>query len=81
MTYVPAQTPAPVQIVSGAGKSQGVAYLLWFFLGFFGAHRFYLRQTGTGLLWLFTGGLFLVGWIVDLFLIPNITHRVNTFGR
>lgn len=26
-------------------KSQLVAYLLWFFLGFFGAHRFYLGHT------------------------------------
>jgi hypothetical protein len=80
MTYPPAQ-PVQVQIASGAGKSSGVAYLLWFFLGIFGGHRFYLRQNGTAILWLFTGGLFLVGWIVDLFLIPSITHRVNTFGR
>jgi hypothetical protein len=29
-------------------KSVGVAAALWFFLGFFGAHRFYLGRIGTG---------------------------------
>ena len=29
-------------------KSAGVAYLLWFFLGMFGAHRFYLGRSGSG---------------------------------
>jgi hypothetical protein len=27
-------------------RSVLVAYLLWFFLGFFGAHNFYLKRTG-----------------------------------
>ena len=35
------------QKVSNAQKSTGTAYLLWFFLGGFGAHRFYLGKTGT----------------------------------
>jgi TM2 domain-containing membrane protein YozV len=30
-------------------KSTAVAYLLWFFLGAAGAHRFYLGQTGTAI--------------------------------
>jgi len=29
-------------------KSAGVAYALWFVLGTFGAHRFYLGRYGTG---------------------------------
>ena len=44
-----------------------IAYLLWFFLGVFGAHRFYLGRFWTGLLYLFTGGLLGVGWFVDMF--------------
>eukprot|EP01113_Clastostelium_recurvatum_P039831 TRINITY_DN612_c0_g1_i1.p2 TRINITY_DN612_c0_g1~~TRINITY_DN612_c0_g1_i1.p2 ORF type:complete len:129 (-),score=18.49 TRINITY_DN612_c0_g1_i1:156-542(-) len=55
----------------------GVAYLLWFFLGVFGAHRFYLGRTGTGFLWLFTLGLFGIGWLVDAFLIPGMVHHYN----
>jgi TM2 domain-containing membrane protein YozV len=31
-----------------AKKSAGVAYLLWFFLGMLGAHRFYLGRGGSG---------------------------------
>ena len=30
-------------------KSAGIAYLLWFFVGLFGGHRFYLGRTGSGL--------------------------------
>lgn len=43
-----------------------VAWALLVFLGFFGLHRFYLRKWGSGLLWLLTGGLFLAGYLYDL---------------
>ena len=69
-------------------KSTGVSYLLWFFLGSFGAHRFYLGQTGTavvqllllllGWLPLFVGWIILGVWLfVDLFLIPGIARDEN----
>jgi TM2 domain-containing membrane protein YozV len=59
--------------------SNGVAYLLWLLglLGFCGIHRFYVGKPLTGLLWLFTGGLLLVGQFIDLFLIPGMVHRAN----
>lgn len=40
--------------------------LLNLFLGTFGAHKFYRKKTGMGVLYLFTFGLFGVGYIVDL---------------
>ena len=34
-------------------------------LGYFGAHKFYEGKMGTGLIYLFTGGLFLIGVVID----------------
>lgn len=56
--------------------SKLVGYILWLF-GFTGAHRFYYGKPVTGTLWLFTAGLFLIGWIVDLFLIPSMDREAD----
>lgn len=63
-------------------KSIFLTYLLWFCgcFGIFGLQRFYLGRWFTGLIWFFTGGLFLVGAIIDLFLIPNMV-RVENLSR
>lgn len=53
-----------------------VGYLLWIF-GFTGSHRFYFGKPITGTLWFFTGGLFLIGWIIDLFLIPSMDRKAD----
>lgn len=50
-------------------KTRTVALILWLLLGILGVHRFYVGKVWTGLLWLFTGGLFGIGLIVDLVLI------------
>ena len=54
-----------------------VTYLLWFFLGFVGVHKFYLGKMGWGIIYIFTGGLFLIGWLVDIFTIPSQVRRYN----
>ena len=46
-------------------------------MGFFGIRRFYNGKIITGLIWLFTGGLFLIGQIVDLFLISGMVDDAN----
>ena len=43
----------------------GVELLLCFFLGVLGVHKFYRKKIGMGLLYLFTYGLFGIGWLVD----------------
>ena len=46
------------------------------FLGFTGGlHRLYNGKVATGLLWMFTLGLFGLGQFVDLFLIPNMVEE------
>lgn len=58
-------------------KSTLTAYLLWFFLGFLGIHKFYLGKTGMGILYIFTGGLFGIGLLVDLF---TLAGQVKTYN-
>ena len=53
-----------------------IGYLLWIF-GFMGAHRFYYGKQITGVIWFFTLGLFFVGWIIDLFLIPSMDRQAD----
>lgn len=53
-----------------------IGYLCWL-LGFLGMHRFYYGKQISGTIWFFTGGLFLIGWIIDLFLIPGMLARAE----
>lgn len=46
-------------------KSKTTATLLCFFLGGLGAHKFYLGQTGQGVLFLLTAGLLGIGSLVN----------------
>ncbi|MDR0720192.1 MAG: TM2 domain-containing protein [Treponema sp.] len=73
------------QAVFGNGnvqpKSKAVAYLLLIFLGAFGAHRFYLEKVGTGILYLFTGGVLGIGILVDLFTLSGQVDTYNILHR
>ena len=64
---------------SGSGQKQSVAdsmemvkpinptveLCLCLFLGWAGAHKFYVGKPGMGILYLFTLGLFGFGWVID----------------
>jgi TM2 domain-containing membrane protein YozV len=56
--------------------SKVIGYVLWIF-GFTGSHRFYYGKHVSGTIWFFTAGLFLIGWIIDLFLIPSMARRAD----
>jgi TM2 domain-containing membrane protein YozV len=66
-------------------KSKVVAYLLWFFLGGLGAHRFYTRDTGLGIAIIVvsiisTFLLFIpigIWLLVDLFLVGKRINQLN----
>lgn len=67
------------QITSSApkGKIANVPELvLCILLGYFGAHKFYEKKIGMGVLYFFTLGLFGIGWIVDI--VKLATDRVPT---
>ena len=54
-----------------------VTWLLWGFLGTFGAHRFYLGQIAWGVAYLLTGGFCGIGWLIDLFFLPGWIRERN----
>ena len=56
--------------------SLAVGYLLWIF-GFLGAHRFYYGRPVSGTIYFFTFGLFLIGWLVDLVLMPQLEANAD----
>ena len=58
----------------GRPKNKWVAFLLCVFLGFFGAHKFYEGKMLLGIVYLFTAGLFGIGWFIDIIVLlfkPN----------
>ena len=57
--------------------SKFIGYFLWI-VGFTGAHRFYFGKPLTGTLWFCTGGFFLFGWLIDVFLIPGMDRRADS---
>jgi TM2 domain-containing membrane protein YozV len=61
-----------------AGRiSYNVAWILLTFLGIFGIHRFYQGKWLTGLLYLVTGGLFLLGVLYDYWTLNGQVRQAN----
>ena len=58
-------------------KSYNVSWVSLTFLGIFGIHRFYLGKWLTGLLWLLTGGLLLLGVLYDYWTLNRQVDEVN----
>ena len=63
-------------VVGHSGKpiNKWTALLLCFLLGWCGIHRFYEGKVASGILYLFTLGLFGIGWVIDFIIIlfsPN----------
>ena len=55
---------------------KSIGYIFWIF-GFTGSHRFYYGKPITGTIWFLTLGFLLIGWIIDLFLIPSMDRKAD----
>lgn len=60
-----------------AWKEPMTAYALWGLAGWFGAHHFYLDRLVHGMFCLWTINFFLVGWMLDMFLLPVYVRGAN----
>ena len=58
-------------------KKRIVAFLLCVFGGFLGLHQFYVGKLFMGLIYLITGGIFGIGWIIDIIRIVAGSFRDN----
>jgi TM2 domain-containing membrane protein YozV len=62
--------------VNNNTHSKVLGYILWIF-GFTGSHRFYFGKPISGTIYFFTFGIFFIGWIIDLFLIPSMDKQAD----
>ena len=69
-TYT-AHTSAP----SGEKHSAQTMLLICVFLGTLGVHKFVEGEILMGFVYLFTGGLFSIGWVIDIIKYANQTMR------
>lgn len=60
-----------------SSKSKTTALILCIVFGFFGVHQFYVGKVGKGILYLFTCGLFGIGWLIDIFQILGGNFKDN----
>ena len=56
-------------------KSKFVAYMLWFWLGFFSMHRIYIGKPWV--LRFFTFQFITIGWFIDFFTLRGMVNEAN----
>ncbi len=70
---------ADYQYVAG-NTDYDISWILLTFLGMFGIHRFYMGKWVTGIIWFFTGGLFLLGYLYDYWTLNEQIDEINKSG-
>jgi len=77
---IPSMDRAAERRFDAGSTSYTIAWILLTFLGIFGIHRFYLGKWFTGIVYFFTGGLFLIGWIYDYWTLNEQVNEINRNG-
>ena len=54
------------------------SWILLTFLGMFGIHRMYMGKWITGIIYFFTGGLFLIGYLYDYWTLNDQITLINS---
>lgn len=55
-----------------------IAWILLTFFGLFGVHRMYIGKVFTGIIYLFTGGFFLIGVLYDFWTLNDQITIINS---
>jgi TM2 domain-containing membrane protein YozV len=79
--FIPSMARTATQRFEEGSFSYDVGWVLLTFLGYLGIHRFYMRKWITGVLYLLTGGLFLVGYLYDLWTLNSQISELNRTHR
>jgi TM2 domain-containing membrane protein YozV len=59
-------------------KDYNLTWILLTFLGVFGIHRFYMGKIVTGIIYLLTGGLLLIGIVYDYWTLNGQLDEINS---
>ena len=75
----PYRTQSEALAATTSPKSRLIALVMCVIFGALGVHRFYVGRWITGILYIFTGGLFVIGWFIDILLLlfGGLTDRRN----
>jgi len=60
--------------------SYNAAWILLTFFGILGLHRMYLGKWITGIIWFFTGGFFLLGYLYEFLNLNEIVSERNSLN-
>ena len=58
-------------------KNKTIELIICIFLGVIGGHKFYKGNIKMGILYLFTGGLLGIGWLIDIIKLINDLTKIK----